>query len=283
MGWSARVWQEVYRREALPTHLRWTLAAAGVRDWIRGLSKALREDLGTEAKPTMQRMTAELFSRRFAALRERHPWLPDDPRGPAIAMHGLYLMELNANARWMLSDLGGPVRGRERLRSARWTLRLSPEARWVEVATHLGELLIVLTERLPAHLPKARARIAEICFAMGERYARHVRDAFQLTGDPVEQAIEVLRIGEYVFHVNPSHTHGSDGRQGFLEGDACLWHPRPGWQRGHCGIFGQFQAGVCSVFGLRYQLGTTIPKHGGDVCRVELTPIRRKGGLPLQS
>ena len=36
---------------------------------------------------------------------------------------------------------------------------------------------------------------------------------------------------------------------------------------------------MCSVFELRYSLTTTIPKHGGDHCRVELSarpiPLRR--------
>ena len=72
----------------------------------------------------------------------------------------------------------------------------------------------------------------------------------------------------------------------FIDGDACPWHPRPGWQAGHCGIFGSFQGGVCAVFGLRYRLMETIPKHGGDHCRVELSarpiPLRRSAdGGPI--
>ena len=46
-----------------------------------------------------------------------------------------------------------------------------------------------------------------------------------------------------------------------------------GWQQVHCGIFGQFQSGISSVFGLRYQLTSTIPKHGGHTCRIDLRPI----------
>jgi hypothetical protein len=43
----------------------------------------------------------------------------------------------------------------------------------------------------------------------------------------------------------------------------------------HCGIFGQFQSGVCSVFGLDYKLDRTIPKHGGTTCRVTMSPLSR--------
>jgi len=73
--------------------------------------------------------------------------------------------------------------------------------------------------------------------------------------------------------VHHSDATESSGR-GFIDGNACPWYPRPGWQQLHCGIFGQFQAGVCSVFGLSYQLTTTIPKHGGDHCRIDLQPIK---------
>jgi hypothetical protein len=94
-------------------------------------------------------------------------------------------------------------------------------------------------------------------------------------GNRPAQAIEILRIGELIFRVNPQHeSHAdADARVGWLEGNACLWYSRPGWTRGHCGIFGQFQAGICSEFGLRYKLDRTIPKHGGEVCRVSLEPL----------
>lgn len=65
----------------------------------------------------------------------------------------------------------------------------------------------------------------------------------------------------------------SDRQSGFLEGTACPWYSRPGWNGGHCGIFGQFQSGISSVFGLRYHLTKTIPKHGGSTCRIDLKPI----------
>jgi hypothetical protein len=80
-------------------------------------------------------------------------------------------------------------------------------------------------------------------------------------------------MSEYVFRVNPEHWSGSDGTAGFLEGSACLWWSRPGWNGAHCGIFGQFQSGIASAFGLRYHLSKTIPKHGGHTCRIDVKPI----------
>jgi hypothetical protein len=142
---------------------------------------------------------------------------------------------------------------------------------------HLGELLVVLTEDLPARVPHARKLLGDVCFAMGERFAARVKTAFDL-GAPDNApaaAIEVLRMSEYVFRVNPRHWHEADAaaRTGFLEGTACPWYDRPGWNGGHCGIFGQFQSGISSAFGLRYHLARTIPKHGGTTCRVDLKPI----------
>jgi hypothetical protein len=85
--------------------------------------------------------------------------------------------------------------------------------------------------------------------------------------------MEILRMSEYVFRVNPEHWGASDGTAGWLEGTACPWYTRPGWNGAHCGIFGQFQSGIASVFGLRYHLSKTIPKHGGHTCRIDVKPI----------
>lgn len=282
--------REVYRRELLPVALLWPQAAAGVHDWARGIAKELEPPLGTRARPAVAELMGALYRRRYAALRRQHPWLPEqDDRAVRDLFAALTLMSRRQH--WLLDDLGGAPDIRGRARGAAWVLRLSMRERWVECATHLGELLIVLTEQLPQELPRARGIVASICFAMGERYAKRVHRAFGLPaledgGDPVELAIEILRVGEYVFHVNPDHWSGNDPsvHEGFLEGDACLWWSRPGWTRGHCGIFGQFQAGVCSVFGLKYLLDKTIPKHGGDTCRVTLTPLKRgREGLPLRA
>jgi hypothetical protein len=150
--------------------------------------------------------------------------------------------------------------------------------RWEEVTVHLGELLIVLTEDLPTHVPHARKLLGDVCFAMGERFAQRVKKAFGMNDvqNAPEAAIEVLRMSEYVFRVNPKHWHDANAETstGFLEGTACPWYARPGWNGAHCGIFGQFQSGISSAFGLRYHLAKTIPKHGGTTCRVDLKPIQ---------
>ena len=80
-------------------------------------------------------------------------------------------------------------------------------------------------------------------------------------------------MSEYVFRVNPEHWSESNGISGWLEGSACPWYSRPGWNGAHCGIFGQFQSGIASVFGLRYHLSKTIPKNGGKTCRIDVKPI----------
>lgn len=282
--------REVYRRELLPAALLWPQAAVGVHDWARGIAKELEPHLGDRARPAIARLMGTLYRRRYDVLRERYRWLPERDDA-AVADLFAALTLLSKRNRWLFGDLGGAPKARGKARGAAWVLRLSAKERWVECATHLGELLIALTEQLPKELPRAQGIVASICFAMGERYAKRIHRAFGLPSleegaDPVELAIEILRVGEYVFHVNPDHWSGNDRatHEGYLEGDACLWWSRPGWTRGHCGIFGQFQAGVCSVFGLRYALDRTIPKHGGDTCRVTLTPLKRsREGLPLST
>jgi hypothetical protein len=273
-----------YRREILPASVRWTLASAAMRDWIRGVAKALRSDLPDTSRQVVADTVAQLFERRYDVLRESHPGLPDrqnDPRAVAKFMAGLYQLELQPKARWIFDGVGGAPRGvTERFESQRLSFVLSAEERWMESATHLGQLLIVMTELLPAELPKARQRLASICFDMGAAYASRIAKLYGMSSSDnlPANAIEILRMGEYIFRVNPVHTSSTDPVEntGVLEGDSCLWYSLPGWERGHCGIFGQFQAGICSVFGLSYKLDQTIPKHGGDICRVTLHPIRKR-------
>jgi hypothetical protein len=272
-----------YRRELLPPIVLWAQAVSGVRDWIRGLDRPLRPHLGGEAaaRALLADVTAAMFLRRYDALRAVHPRLPDrqtHPRAPALAMATLHLLPTAPKARWLWDGLGGAPRGvSEVLQGERMLLTLSPEARWHETATHLGEFLIAFTELAPSRLPRAPQLLAQVCFDMGVRYAQRVRRLYGLPedADDPRQAIEVLRIGEYIFRVNPDHWSGPEAkaRSAFLEGTSCLWYQRPGWQRMHCGIFGQFQAGVCSVFRLDYKLDRTIPKHGGTTCRITMSPL----------
>lgn len=270
---AARLLREAYRREKIPARVRWWLAAEGMRDWYRLVGRGIGD------APLVARVGARMFERRWAALSAKHPHLAGarDPRAPALVMSALY--RADAKSAWIFEAMGGPARGAiERARAARLLLPLRPEARWEEVTVHLGELLIVLTEDLPAHVPHARKILGDVCFSMGERFAARVKKAFDL-GAPENApaaAIEVLRMSEYVFRVNPKHWHEADAatNTGFLEGTACPWFERPGWNGAHCGIFGQFQSGISSAFGLRYHLARTIPKHGGTTCRVDLKPIQ---------
>lgn len=274
--------REVYRRERIPARVRWWLAASGMRDWYRNVASELRADLGAGAKPVMAELIGLTFERRYAALREVHAHLPPPDRdGRAIArtMGGLYRIGHRDRGAWIFDAVGGAPRGvREQVAAQRLIAPLDPGARWEEVTVHLGEWLIVLTEELPARLPRARPIVADICFRAGARFGESVKKQFGMTGerDPAADAIEVLRMTEYLFRVNPHHWGDTDpsARSGYLEGTACPWYTRPGWDRMHCGIFGQFQAGISSVFGLRYHLTKTIPKHGGTTCRVDLEPIR---------
>jgi hypothetical protein len=225
-----------------------------------------------------------MFRRRWDVLRASHD-LPEGDRALALTMSALYRISSAPKAAWIFGGLGGPARSAgEKLKARRLLSRLDATARWHEVATHLGELLIVLTEDLPNELPHARKILSDICFDAGARYARRVKTAFAIPDappDPPAAAMEILRISEYVFRVNPKHWQESDGASGFLEGTACPWYTRPGWNGAHCGIFGQFQSGISSIFGLRYHLSKTIPKHGGDTCRIDVKPIvlRRKDAV----
>lgn len=288
---APRLLREVYRREQIPKVARFFLAAAGMRDWFATLRFQLRSHLGEVCEPILATLARRMFERRYDELARHLPQLParsphpEDapPRELALVMAALYLLHRPTAGRhksdWIFSAVGGPPRSlAEWLHAERLLWPLSPEARWREVTTHLGELLIVLTESLPAHLAHARKILGDICFASGARYGEYARRYFGVPAkpaDPAAAAIEILRMSEYIFRVNPEHWGHTDAdqRSGYLEGTACPWYSRPGWQPGHCGIFGQFQAGICSVFGLRYHLSSTIPKHGGSTCRVDLKPI----------
>lgn len=266
----ARATREVYRRELLPERALWWLAAAGMRDWYRVLAKRLAPHLKEDSKALLSKLSVRMFERRGEVLDK-------SGRDLALLLGALYRVDHAPNAAWIFEALGGPARGPSELVRARVLLsKTSVFERWNEVATHLGELLIVLTEDLPPHLDHARKLLGDICFDAGARYAERVKKALDIRDDASDQpalAMEVLRMSEYVFRVNPEHWGHSDGTTGYLEGTACPWYSRPGWNGAHCGIFGQFQSGISSAFGLRYHLSKTIPKHGGHTCRIDVKPI----------
>lgn len=277
----------IYRREAIPAAGRWWLAASGMRGWFHLVSSRLRPHLGERSRPVLARVGARMFERRYEALRKARPSLPDpasDGRAVALSMSALYLLWSAPKSGWIFGDLGGPPGGLgEALRAQALIAGMSSEERWEEVTVHLGELLIMLTEELPRELPHARKILSDICFDFGARFGEKTRKAFGMAargeGAP-DDAIEILRMSEYIFRVNPEHWKEVDQRAGTgsLTETACPWFDRPGWNGSHCGIFGQFQAGISSVFGLRYNLAETIPKHGGTTCKIDLKPIplRRK-------
>lgn len=273
----SRATRAVYARELLPERVLWWLAAAGMRDWYRILGKKLEPHL-PDAKTRLAELSLRLFERRRQALPSKIRECLEAPRDLALLMGALYRIDGSPKSAWIFEGgLGGVAKTLpERVRARVLLSRMSVRERWNEVATHLGELLIVLTEDLPALLPHARKILGDICFEAGAKYAEHAKKLLHFpehSSDPPRDAMEILRMSEYVFQVNPEHWGSSDGTSGWLEGTACPWWSRPGWNGGHCGIFGQFQSGIASAFGLRYHLSKTIPKHGGHTCRIDVKPI----------
>jgi hypothetical protein len=277
----ARAVREVFRRERFPPRVLWWFAAEGMGEWYALLAEELAPMLGGPggARRALSEMSAPLLRRRYLLLRERHPELPDPAAEPAavgLTMGALYRVAGNGGTRWLFDALGGaPETFAEHARAERWLSSIGVRERWEEVTCHLGDLLIALTEVLPERVPRARGVLGDLCFAAGVRFGQKMKKAFELEGTPAD-AIEMLRMSEYVFRVNPQHwgSHDAASRTGWLEGTACPWYDAPGWNGAHCGIFGQFQSGISSVCGLRYALTTTIPKHGGHTCRVDLRAVR---------
>jgi hypothetical protein len=280
MTWVARVAREVFRREVIPTRLLWWFVAEGTCEWLHLLRRELSDPLGgrDRAGAIIAELARPMFARRYAILRAAHPGLPDladEPRALGLVMGGLYRTASNRGETWLFEPLGGaPHTFAEHARAEALLRGVPLRARWEEVTNHLGELLVALTEGLPRHMDRARPVLGEICFRAGLHFGRKIKKAFAL-GDAPAEALECLRMSEYVFRVNPEHWGKSDpkGRTGYLEGTACPWFTAPGWNGAHCGIFGQFQSGISAVYGLRYHLTTTIPKHGGSTCRIDVKPI----------
>lgn len=236
-----------FKRELLPAPVLWLLAADGMCTWLRWLRRGL-----PESPETIARWIEPAYVRRVQAL--------GFTGGPKLLVEGLYPVPKRPT--WLF----GRASALERIRAWRAVRPMSYRERWIEVATHLGEVLIVLSAHVPASV------LGRICHDAGVRYGERAARRWQLPRTPAS-AIEVLRIGEYIFRVNPEHWGHADATSGSIEGTACPWFVRPGWDRVHCGIFGQFQSGVSSVFGLKYQLTKTIPRHGGDTCKVDLVQL----------
>jgi hypothetical protein len=269
-----------FREEKLPPHLLWWLAADGMRLWYRVLRSGLSPHFGGHggAQRVLAKLAAPVFFRRYELFRKATgaKLSVEQPGVIGSFIGGLYFSPLLRASDWILGDVGGPPRDfMAVMRSQRLLRGFSARQRWEEVATHLGEILIALTRGLPGEgLRATNATLGELCFEGGKRYGQRLQRAWSLPHTPAS-CIEVLRVSEYVFRVNPEHwsAHDAATHTGYIEGTACPWYTAPGWSMMHCGIFGQFQSGIASVFGLRYQLTKTIPKHGGHTCRIDLKPV----------
>ncbi len=280
--------RRVFREERVPVRLLWWLAADAMGTWYRLVRTGLAPHLGgpAQAESVLARLAAPVFRRHYRALARRHPGLPDsdrDPRVVGLLIGALSRTASHPGAAWMFAQVGGAPQGWvDHFRAEQLMARLSLKERWEEVTTHLGEVLIALTQGLPNEgLKQANAILGRLCYEGGVAYGRRMQRAFRLPATPAS-AIEVLRVSEYIFRVNPEHWSGHDATAhlGYIEGTACPWYTADGWSMMHCGIFGQFQSGISSVFGLKYQLTKTIPKHGGHTCRIDLAPIGRASSRP---
>jgi hypothetical protein len=276
----SRLVRTLFRREALPTRVLWWFAAEGTCEWVHLLRRELALPLGgtAAAESVLQAIVGRMLRRRYEALRALFSHLPDpehEPRAVGLVMGALYRVASNPGEAWMFARVGGaPATFAEHARAEAIIEPIPIRARWEEISHHLGELLIVATEDLPAVMPRANVTLGDICFFAGVHFGKKMKKAMAL-GDSPDEALEMLRMAEYVFRVNPEHWSKTDpgARRGYLEGTACPWFDRPGWSGAHCGIFGQFQSGITSVSGLRYQLTQTIPKHGGHTCRIDVRPV----------
>lgn len=274
----ARTVREVFRREMIPTRVLWWFSAEGMGDWFSVLREELAPHLGgmERSAEILAKVARPMFERRHAVLRAAFPELPATELG--LSFGALYRIASYPSLRWAFEPLGGAPRTlAEHVRAERNIASIPVVTRWTELTHHLGELLVAITEHMPEHLPRVRPILGDICFAAGERFARRMKRAFELETTPAS-ALELLRMSEYVFRVNPDHWGDADkaSNTGWLEGTACPWYDAPGWNGAHCGIFGQFQSGIASAFGLRYHLTTTVPKNGGHICRIDVRPIPLK-------
>jgi len=268
-----------------PTSL-WLIASEGTAAWIRYVESALGEHLDDrlQARAILTKACGEMYQRRARAFA---PEIAQVMNGATPAelrafFATLYPGPLGSSMRWSLDGLSPKASRTAGLLQALQRLnKIPPRARWLEVSHHLGELAIVLTDLLPReNVPRAVGWLGDVSFTFGKEVAELTVSLFDLP-KTMESAIETLRMGEFLFRVNPEHTSGLGDEQkpGFIEGNACLWYERPGWKQVHCGVLGRFQAGISSVFGYTYSLTQTIPKHGGDSCRISMAPVPVRLGV----
>ncbi len=271
--------------ESVPSWALWLVASEGFAAWVRYVEHALGEHLDDRyrAREIMTAACGEMFRRRALVL------IP--PLGKALAngsptdmraiFEALSPGPIATSIRWSLESITKESPGiAASVRAWRLVHNVDTKARWLEVSHHLGELAIVLTQLLPKqNVPRAIGWLGDVCHAFGKEVAELMVSLFRMPLT-MESGIETLRMGELLFQVNPEHSSGVDSEKntGFIDGNACLWYKRPGWGPIHCGVLGRFQAGISEVFGHTYSLTKTIPKHGGDTCRITLNPIQLRAG-----
>lgn len=270
-----------FAAESVNPWLLWLVASEGLAAWIRYLDQDLGEHLRDRhrAREILTAACAEMLRRRISSL----------PPSVAQRLEGADSADIRAffealspgivarSIRWSFEGLSkdSPPMAAT-LRAWRLLQNMDGKSRWLEVSHYLGELAIVLSQMLPKqNVPRAIGWLGDVCHHFGKEVAELAASLFRMP-TTMESAIEILRMGEFLFRVNPEHSSGMDQTKGtgFIEGTACLWYTRPGWQQVHCGILGQFQAGISEVFGQSYSLTQTIPKHGGDTCRITMTPVQ---------
>jgi uncharacterized protein (DUF2236 family) len=262
-----------------PTSL-WLVASEGTAAWIRYIESALGEHLDDRfrARAMITKACGEMYQRRSQAFASEIARMVDGSKDTELRAFfaALYPGPVGSSIRWSLEGLSKTAPGAgEVLQALQRVNKIPSKELWLEVSHHLGELAIVLTDLLPReNVPRAVGWLGDVSHTFGKEVAELIVSLFDLP-KTMEGAIETLRMGEFLFRVNPEHKSGIDDEQksGFIEGNACLWYERPGWKPVHCGVLGRFQAGTTGFFGYTYSLTQTIPKHGGDTCRISMAPV----------
>ncbi|HRI69537.1 MAG TPA: oxygenase MpaB family protein [Polyangium sp.] len=276
-----------FATESVDPRLLWMFASEGLAAWLRHIEVALAEHLEDRqrARRILATVYGEMLQRRVLALPS--PIATILTRSDASSIRAFFEAlspgPIARSVRWIFEGFSPDAPSLGTLAEAwRRVESLDAKWRWLEVSHHLGEMAIVLTERLPEFdVPRAIGWLGDTCHGFGKEIGELFVEMYQMPRT-MESAIETLRMGEFLFRVNPEHSSGTDegAQTGFIEGSACLWYTRPGWKQVHCGVLGRFQAGISEVFGHSYSLTQTIPKHGGDSCRTTMAPIQPKTQAP---
>jgi uncharacterized protein (DUF2236 family) len=231
-----------FAEESVQPWALWLVASEGTAGWVRYLEAALGEHLNDRyrARAIMTAACSEMYRRRTLALAPPlgQTLADGSPTDIRAFFQALYPGPVGTSIRWSLDGIvkesPGPAAS---MRGWRLASKVDAKTRWLEVSHHLGELTIVLTELLPKeNVPRAIGWLGDVTHAFGKEIAELAASLFGMP-HTMESAIETLRMGEFLFRVNPEHTNGV--------GDD---------QQIHRGVLGRFQAGISEVFGQTYSL-----------------------------